>query len=56
MEVPRQGVELELQLPDHATATAMPDPTPNLKPQLMATQGPLPTERGQGWNLHPYGY
>ena len=26
MEVPRLGVELELQLPAYATATAMPDP------------------------------
>ena len=27
MEVPRLGVELELQLPAYATATAMPDPS-----------------------------
>ena len=27
MEVPRLGVELELQLPAHARATAMPDPS-----------------------------
>ena len=25
MEIPRLGVELELQLPDYATATTMPD-------------------------------
>ena len=28
MEVPRLGVELELQLPAFATATAIPDPQP----------------------------
>ena len=27
MEIPRLGVELELQLPAHATATAMEDPS-----------------------------
>ena len=27
MEVPRLGVELELQLPAYATAAAMPDPS-----------------------------
>ena len=26
MEIPRLGVELELQLPSYTTATAMPDP------------------------------
>ena len=25
-------------------------------PQLTATQGPQPTERGQGWNPHPHGH
>ena len=24
-------------------------------PQLMAMPDPSPTERGQGWNLHPHG-
>ena len=41
MEVPRLGVELELQLPACTTATARPDPQP--------------TERGQGSNLQPHG-
>ena len=40
-EVPRLGVESELQLLASTTATAMPDPES--------------TERGQGWNLHPHG-
>ena len=42
MEVPRLGVGLELQLPAYTTATAMPDPSPDLQPtpQLMATPDP----------------
>ena len=42
MEVPRLGVELELQLPAYTTATATPDPWPN--------------EQDQGSNLSPRGY
>ena len=42
MEVPRLGVKLELQLLAYATATGM--------------LAPLPTEQGQGLNLHPYGH
>ena len=38
MEVPRPGVELELQLPDYSIATAMPDLRPT--PQLMAMPDP----------------
>ena len=41
-QVPRQGVELELQLLAYTTATA--------------TLDPYPTERGQELNLHPHGY
>ena len=41
MEVPRLGVQSELQLPAYATATAMPDP--------------YPTEQGQGSNPKPRG-
>ena len=38
MEVPRLGVELELQLPAYLTATATPDPNNVFDlPQLMAT-------------------
>ena len=41
MEVPRLGIQSELQLPAYTTAHAMPDP--------------LPTERGQGSNTQPHG-
>ena len=42
MEVPRLGVELELQLPAYTTATATQDLSCicNLQPQLMATLDP----------------
>ena len=40
MEIPRLWIESELQLLAYATA--------------MATQDPLPTEQGQGWNPHPH--
>ena len=42
MEVPRQVVESELQLPAYATATAMPDPSQPI-PWLMAMPDPQPT-------------
>ena len=57
MKVPRLGVELELQWPASATATAIEAELclwPTL--QLTVTLGPQPTEQGQGWNLHPHGY
>ena len=44
MEVPRLGVELELQPPGYATATAMPDPSPVCK---------LHHNLGQRWILNP---
>ena len=51
MEVPRLGVELELQLPTYATATAMPDPSQvcNLhhSPQQCQTLNPLSKARDQ---------
>ena len=42
MEVPRLGVESELQLPAYTTATAAQDPSRvcDLTPQLMATPDP----------------
>ena len=46
-EVPRLGVESELQLPAYATATETGEPSCTCDlhtPQLMATQGPGPTE------------
>ena len=41
MEVPRSGIESELQLPAYTTVTAKPDPSP--------------TEQGQVWNTYPHG-
>ena len=57
MEVPRLGVEMELQLPASTTATATPRSEPRLQPiqQLTATPYPEPTERGQGSNPQPHG-
>ena len=58
-EVPRLGVELELQLPAHTTATAMPDLSCVCDLHHSSWQrrilNPL-TERGQGSNLHLRGY
>ena len=55
MEVPRLGVESELQLPASATAIAVLDPSRvcdlHHSSQLTATPDPWPTKRGQGWNL-----
>ena len=59
MEVPRLGVELELQPPAYARAIATRDLSCvcNLHtPQLMATPDPQPTEWGQGSNQNPHGY
>ena len=58
MEVPRLGVQSELQLLVYITATAMQDPELRLQPtpQLMAILDPYPTEQRQGLNLYPHGY
>ena len=59
VEVPRIGVELELQLPAYTTATEIRDPSELCLwpiPELMAMLDLQPTEWGQGWNLHPHGY
>ena len=56
MEVPRLGVESELQGPAYTTATAMWDLSQVCDLQLMAMPDPQPTEQGQGWNPHPHGY
>ena len=57
MEVPRLGVELELQLLAYTTATTV-GSKPHLQPthtiQLTATLDPRPPERGQGSNPHPH--
>ena len=54
MEIPRLGVELEMQLPP----TAMPDLSCvcELHRRLWPCQILLPTEQGQGLNPHPHGY
>ena len=58
MEVPKLGVESELQLPAYDTATAMPDPSHvcSIHHQLMAMLDSYPSKQGQGWNPHPHGY
>ena len=57
VEVPRLGVQLDLQLPAYTTATATPDPELSLRPtpQPMAMLDTQPTERGQGSNPQPRG-
>ena len=47
MEVPRLGVELELQLPACTTATAMPDPSLHLRSWQRRILHPLSEARGQ---------
>ena len=56
MEVPRLGVELELQLPAYTTAAAMWDPSCVYAICTTAMLDPYPTEQGQGLNPHPHGY
>ena len=59
MEIPRLGVEWELQLPAYTTATAMGDPSHILELRCSSRQRRilnLPTEGGQGSDLHPHGY
>ena len=48
MEVPRLGVQLELQLPAHATATAMPDPS-DLHHSSWQHQILNPLSEGRDW-------
>jgi len=57
MEVPRRGVEVELQLPAYTSHRNL-GSEPHLWtiPQLMATLDPLCTERGQGSILCPHGH
>ena len=55
MEVPRLGVESELQLLAYTTVTAVQNPSLILHlrpiPQLMTMPDPQPIGRGQGLNL-----
>ena len=57
MEVPRLGVQSELQLPGlhHSHSNVGSELRQQPIPQLMATLDSKPTERGQGSNLHPHG-
>jgi len=55
MQVPRLGVESELQLLAYTTATAGSKPHLQPTPQITATPDPQPTERGQGSNLQSDG-
>ena len=52
MEVPRLGVELELQLLAYITAAAMRDPTSSWQHQIL---NPL-SEAGDRSHVHSYGY
>ena len=56
MEVPRLGVESELQLPAYAIATATPDLSRTCKLHHSSWQRRILNPRGQGSNLHPHGY
>jgi len=56
IEVPRLGVELELQLPTTARATLDPSCVCGLYRRFVAAPDPLPTEGGRRWNPHPHGY
>ena len=57
MEVPRLGVELELQLPAYTTVTAMPDLSSicNLCHSLQQHRILNPPSEAQGLNPHPHG-
>ena len=56
VEVPRLGVELELQLLTYATATAMQDPSQICDLHHSLRQRQMATERGQGSNTQPHVY
>ena len=58
MEVPRLGVESELQLPAYAMATATWDPSHACSLHHSSQQRWIlnPLKRGQGSNLYPHGY
>ena len=55
MEIPRLGVESELQLLVYTKAIARSELRLQPTPQLMATLDPQPTERGWGSNPQPHG-
>ena len=58
MEVPKLGVEMELQLPAYTTATATQDPSHVWDLHRSSRQHWIlnPLSRGQGWNQQPHGY
>ena len=53
-EVPRLEAESELQLPAYSHSHVGSEPHLQPTPQLTVTLDSQPTERGQGWNLHPW--
>ena len=57
-EIPRLGIQLELQLLACTTATPMQDLSQvwDLHHSSQVTLDPQPTARGQGLNPHPHGY
>ena len=57
MEVPRLGIELELQLPAYTTATAVQDPNRICDLHHSSRQRQIlnPTDRGYGSNPKPHG-
>ena len=56
MDVPRLGVESELQLPTYGPATAMQDPSQAVTDTTAhGNAGSFTTDRGQGSNPHPHG-
>ena len=58
MEVPRLGVELELQAAclHHSHSKTGSEPHLRTIPQLTTMLCPYPTKQGQGLNLHPLVY
>ena len=56
MEVPRLGVQSELQLPAYTTATATPNPASSATYRTpWGKAGSLTHSVRQGWNPHPHG-
>ena len=58
MEVPRLGVNLELQLPAYTTVIAMSDPSHicSLHHSSLQCWIPNPLSEGRGLNWHPHGF
>ena len=50
----RGWIRVTAASPCHSHSNAWSKPCLRPTPQLMAMPDPWPTERGQGWNLHPH--